>query len=523
MRIAVALAGLALGAAAARAPAQNFDQKDFDAYAARGLQRLATPGAAIAVVKDGRVVFAKGYGVRTLGDTARVDAHTLFQIASNTKAFTTAALAILVDQGRLAWDDPVTKFLPGFQLYDPYVTREFTVRDLVTHRSGLGLGAGDLLWFHSQYSRADIAYRIRYAKPVTSFRSAYAYDNVLYIVAGELLAAAALTSWDDFVTRRILAPLGMGETGTTIAFFTSSRNAATPHAVEHGTLQVVPIDSVDNTAPAGGIVSNVTDLAKWLVCRLDSGRYAGGRLFKERQARDMWSGQTILPISDPEPPLAALRPNFAEYGLGWRLRDYQGRKTVSHTGGLAGMTSQITLVPAEKLGVVVLTNSESDLMAALTYRLLDDFLGTPRPRTDWVAAFAQVAAHDARQADSVVAASRATRDSLSKPSLPLERYAGHYRDDLYGDADVEFTGGHLVLRFAHSPAFVGDLEHWQHDSFIAHWRAKHLEDAYVTFALNPDGSIHRFRMTAVSPLADFSFDYQDLEFRPVPPGTGGGR
>ncbi len=495
MRITLAVAGLVLGVVPARASAQSFGQKDFDAYAARGLQRLETPGAAIAVVKNGRVVFAKGYGVRILGDTARVDAHTLFQIASNTKAFTTAALAILADQGRLSWDDPVTKFLPGFQLYDPYVTREFTVRDLVTHRSGLGLGAGDLLWFHSQYSRAEIAYRIRYAKPVTSFRSAYAYDNVLYIVAGELLAAAALTSWDDFVTQRILAPLGMGETGTTIAFFTSSRNAAAPHAVERGTLQVVPIDSVDNTAPAGGIVSNVTDLAKWLVCRLDSGRYAGGRLFSQRQARDMWSGQTILPISDPEPPLAALRANFAEYGLGWRLRDYQGRKTVSHTGGLAGMTSQITLVPAEKLGVVVLTNSESDLMAALTYRLLDDFLGTPRPRTDWVAAFAQVAEHDRLQADSAVAASRATRDSLSKPSLPLERYAGHYRDDLYGDADVALTGGRLVLRFAHSPAFVGDLEHWQHDSFIAHWRAKHLEDAYVTFALNPDGSIDRFRLS----------------------------
>src|SRR5439155_513804 len=199
-------------------------------------------------------------------DPARVDAHTLFQIASNTKAFTTAALAILADEGKLSWDDPVTKFLPGFQLYDPYVTRDFTVRDLVTHRSGLGLGAGDLLWFHSNYNRGEIAHRIRFARPVSSFRSAYAYDNVLYIVAGE-----------------------------------------------------------------------------------------------------MWSGQTILPIPDPPPPLAALRANFSEYALGWRLRDYQGRKIVSHTGGLAGMSSQITLVPAEKLGLVILTNSESDLMAALTY------------------------------------------------------------------------------------------------------------------------------------------------------------
>ena len=514
MRIGLVAAALALTASPVQA---QFRPKAFDAYVARGLEAMRTPGVAIAVVKDGRMVFAKGYGVRAVGDTGRVDAHTLFQIASNTKAFTTAALAILADAGKLSWDDPVTKFLPGFQLYDPYVTREFTVRDLVTHRSGLGLGAGDLLWFHSDYSRGEIAYRIRFAKPASSFRSAYAYDNVLYIVAGEIVPAIGGMSWDDFVTKRILTPLGMSETGTTIAYFTAAPNRAAPHAVERGTLQIVPIDSVDNTAPAGGIVSNVTDLAKWVICRLDSGRYAGGRLFSERQAREMWSGQTILPIADPDPPLAALRPNFSEYGLGWRLRDYGGRKIVSHTGGLAGMSSQITLVPAEKLGIVVLTNAEADLMAALSYRLLDDFLTAPKARTDWVSAFAQAAEFDRAQADSILRATRAGRDSLSHPSLPLERYAGRYRDALYGDATVALESGRLVLRFSHSPAFVGDLEHWQHDTFIARWRTPHIEDAYATFSLNPDGSIDRFRMAAVSPLADFSFDYQDLEFRPVKP------
>lgn len=523
MRIAVVAAGLALAASPPPAPAQSFRQTDFDSYVTGALRALSTPGAAVAVVKDGRVLLAKGYGVRTLGAPAPVDAHTLFQIASNTKAFTTAALAILVDEGKLSWDDPVTRFLPGFQLYDPYVTRELTVRDLVTHRSGLGLGAGDLLWFHSNYTRAEIAHRIRFARPASSFRSAYAYDNVLYIVAGELFPAAASRSWDDFVKDRIFSPLGMTETGTTIAYFTSSSNAAAPHATDDGKLQVVPIDSVDNTAPAGGIVSNVTDLAKWLVCRLDSGRYAGGRLFSERQAREMWSGQTILPIGDPEAPLAALRPNFAEYGLGWRLRDYQGRKIVSHTGGLAGMSSQITLVPAEKLGVVVLTNSESDLMAALTYRLLDELLGATRPRTDWVAAFARAGQLARARADFALAAARTARDSASGPSLPIAKYAGPYRDELYGDATVALEDGRLVLRFGRSPAFVGDLEHWQYDTFIAHWRTKHIEDAYVTFALNPDGSIDRFQVGAVSPQADFSFDYQDLLFRPVPAPRGSTR
>ena len=523
MRIGSVVLGLALAAALpTQGPAQGFRQKDFDRYVEHGLQVLETPGAAIAVVKDGKVLFARGYGVRRLGDAARVDAHTLFQIASNTKAFTTALLAMLVDDGKLSWDDPVTRFLPGFALYDPYVTREFTVRDLVTHRSGLGLGAGDLLWFHSTYRRPEIAYRIRYARPVSSFRSAYAYDNVLYIVAGEIFPAAAGQTWDDAVKQRIFTPLGMTETGSSIAFFTTSPNAATPHAVEHGRLAIVPIDSVDNTAPAGGIVSNVTDMAKWVLCRLDSGRAGGTRLFSTREARELWTGQTIMPISDPPAPLAALRPNFSEYALGWRLRDYQGRKIVSHTGGLAGMTSQVTLVPSERLGMVILTNGESDLMAALTDRLLDDFLGAPRPRTDWVAAYALAAQQDEAHADSILAAGRARRDSLSRPSIPLEKYAGHYHDQLYGDADITLENGRLVLRFSRSPAFTGDLEHWQYDTFIARWRAPHVEDAYVTFALNPNGSIDRFRMAAVSPLADFSFDYQDLEFRPAgAPGPSG--
>src|SRR5207249_4839848 len=192
-------------------------------------------------------------------------------IASNTKAFTTAALAMLVDEGKLAWDDPVTKYLPDFQLYDPYVTREFTIRDLVTHRSGLGLGAGDLLWFHSNYDRAEIIHRIRAAKPASSFRSRYAYDNVLYIAAGEIVAAVSGKSWDDFITQRILAPLGMTESGTRVAVLSSTRNVAAPHGVEKGKLQVVPRDSIDNTGPAGGIVSNVSDMAKWLLCRRGSG------------------------------------------------------------------------------------------------------------------------------------------------------------------------------------------------------------------------------------------------------------
>jgi CubicO group peptidase (beta-lactamase class C family) len=498
---------------AAPLSAQTGMPRDFDAEVRRALDLYQVPGLAIAVVQNGKVLLARGYGVRRLGDAAPVDAATYFQIASNTKAFTTALLAQLVDSGRIAWDDPVTTYLPWFQISDPWVTREFTIRDLVTHRSGLGLGAGDLLWFHSQYGAEEVVRRLRAAKPVTSFRSSYAYDNVLYIAAGLVVEAVTGHRWGEVLQQRILTPLGMAATGSDIALM-SSADAATPHGDSAGRVVVVPLDTIDNTLPAGGIVSNVTDLAKWMLVRLDSGRVPDGpRLFSARQAAEMWSAQTILPIATLPRPLAGLRPNFAAYGLGWVLRDYRGHKIVTHDGGLAGMTSRTILVPDMRLGIVMLTNAEQPVYAPLGFELLDHFMGAPR--TDWVTAYHDILALARTMADSVQRARAAARDTASRPSLSLKRYTGRYADAMYGDASITLEGDHLVLRFGHSAAFVGDLAHWQYDTFVAHWRTAHIEDAYVTFALHPDGSVEHFQMAAVSPLADFSFDYQDLLFEPV--------
>lgn len=499
--------------AATPAAAQVGLPRDLDARVIRALQLFQVPGMALAVVKDGKVLLARGYGVRRLGDPAPVDATTYFQIASNTKAFTTALLAQLVDSGKLAWDDPVTKYLPWFALSDPWVTREFTIRDLVTHRSGLGLGAGDLVWFHSTYSSEEVVRHLRAAKPVTSFRSAYAYDNVLYIAAGLVIEAVTGKRWSDVLRERIFLPLGMSAAGTDIALMTGP-GAATPHGKLDGRVQIVPIDTIDNTLAAGGIIANVTDLAKWMIARLDSGRLSNGsRLFSQRQAGEMWMAQTILPVGNPPPALAGLRANFAAYGLGWSLRDYRGHKIVSHDGGLAGMTSRTLLVPDLKLGIVMLTNAEQPVYAALGFELLDHFFGAPR--TDWINALHQVVAQGEARGDSVVWAQGAARDTSSHPSLPLAKYVGNYDDELYGDATIAMEGDHLVLRFSRSPAFVGDLTHWQYDTFKADWRTANIAEAFVTFALNPDGSIEHFRMAAVSPLADFSFDYQDLLFVPV--------
>lgn len=512
---------LAIGVKTGTLFAQSIALQDLDAYVERARTVFEVPGIAVAVVKDGQVMVAKGYGVRKLGDPAPVDAQTLFGIASNTKAFTAAALAILVDGGKINWDDPVTKYLPSFQMYDTYVTREMTVRDLLVHRSGLGLGAGDLLyWPHSTFTREEIIRRLRYIKPASSFRSKYAYDNILYLVAGQIIPAVTGKTWDDFVKERILVPLGMTSTNTTVAAFRPGDDVATPHSRVDGRVTPIEYNNFDNNAPAGAINSCVADMAKWLVVQLNYGlisRNSEGdrRLFSERQNREMWSPQTIIPIGDPPPPLAALRPNFSAYGLGWGLSDYRGKKIVSHTGGLAGLVSRVTMVPDLKLGIVVLTNQEAGgAFQAITYHILDQYLGAPA--NDWVTAFHTVAQTGEARAREVESKQKTTRAADSKPSLALEKYAGQYSDPWYGTITISSQNGRLQMNFDHSPALVGDLEHWQYDTFVARWRDRSLAaDAFVTFALKPDGTIDQMKMVPVSTLTDFSFDFQDLLFTPI--------
>jgi CubicO group peptidase (beta-lactamase class C family) len=493
---------------------------DFDAYVDRTLAEFRVPGLAVAIVKDGEVVLARGYGVKRVGEPARVDAHTLFAIASNTKAITAAALAQLVDDGKLAWDDPVTKHLPGFQMADPYVTHEMTVRDLLTHRSGLSLGAGDLLYFPaSTFTPAEIVHRLRFIPLATSFRS---YDNILYIVSGQLFPAVAGQSWQHYVRDHILTPVGMNETKTSLGEIQPGDNVATGHALgDFKTLAPVPSLSWDNGAPAGAIYSNVSDLAKWITVQLNGGRLPAGpdgrerRLFQAARQRDMWSLITPIPISEPPPALAATKPNFNGYGLGWNLSDYRGKKLVSHTGGFPGMVSKVAMVPELKLGVVVLTNQEQGAaFQAVSLRVLDAFYGVAP--TDWIAAYVELLKKRGKEADDGWQKHVAARAADAKPSLPLARYAGTYRDAWYGDVAIAEEGGKLVMRFSHSPQLTGELEPWQHDTFIARWSDRTLNaDAWVTFALTPDGGIDQIKLAPISPLTDFSFDFQDLLLKPA--------
>ena len=492
---------------------------DLDRWVARAMQTFEVPGIGLAIVKDDGVVVAKGYGVRKLGEPAPVEARTRFGIASNTKAFTATALGLLVEDHKIEWDAPVVRYLPGFAMWDPFVTRELTVRDLLVHRSGFGLGAGDLLWWpESTYDRKEIARRLRFIPPATSFRSAYAYDNVLYLVAGELIEAISGQTWEDFVSSRILAKVGMTGTNVRHSAAAASGNVAVTHARIDGKVRPIAPFASDNTNPAGGINSSAEDMAKWLRVQLSGGKLAdGSRLFSEATARQLTSIVTPIPIGDSPPELPALKTNFHGYALGFDIRDYRGHKAVMHTGGLPGYVSRVVMIPDLNVGVAVLTNQESGAaFDSIAFRILDHYLGAPA--FDWIDGYKKV---ESRNDSAIAEAERragTSRDAASKPSLAPARYAGTYRDAWYGDITIGEENGRLVMRFSHTPLLVGDLEPWQHDTFIARWRDRELRaDAYVTFALNPDGSIDQAKMQAVSPATDFSFDFQDLLLKPARP------
>jgi len=480
--------------------------------AARAMETFNIPGMAIGVVKGGDLVYAAGLGVRDIETGKPVDPDTIFEIASLTKAFTTAALGILVDEGKLGWDDRVIDYLPEFRMYDPWVTREFTIRDLLTHRSGLGLGAGDLMFWPNQAStREEIVEALRHLKPETSFRTAYAYDNLLYVVAGEIVETISETSWEDFVETRIMAPLGMDDCRALPSRVESSNNRATPHMEVDGELQTTFFSGGGPMAAAGAINCNVTGLARWAAMHLAGGALPdGSRLLSEEAHRELWTPVTLKPVSDFAREHA--RTHFITYGLGWNLSDFQGYLYVSHGGVLQGMTTYLALMPELDVAVIVLTNQYARSTLSVANAILHSYISDTPP--DWVALLADDVADRAGEAQNAVNEAFASRNAESSPSLALDAYAGTYVDPWYGSVYVEKDRDKLVIRFSRSETLVGSLEHFQYDTFIARWNDRTLlADAYVSFTLGHDGGVESIRMTAVSPATDFSYDFQDLDLR----------
>ena len=516
--VAVALAsftGLALAA-----PPRDFERR---AEAAR--EGVGVPGMAITIVENDQVTFARGFGVRALGQPERVDADTIFPTGSTGKAFTVADLAILVDQGKIGWDDRVTDRLPGFEMYDSWVTRELTIRDLLVHRSGLGLGEGDLLLVpRTNLSRAESVRRLRYLKPATSFRYGFAYDNVLYMVAGQLIEAMTGETWEKFTAEHVLKAAGMLHSTSDEPARFATADRAYPHARMDGGLRGAGtqerLDERDelgrNGAPAGGLTVSANDMARWLLIQLDAGLlpgHSGQRLFSKAAHSEMWKPVVLQPIPEYPPSLKAIEPNFNTYALGWDVSDYAGTKIVWHGGAVFGFLTAVVLIPEKHVGFSIEINSEDgEIIRGLMYELLDHYLA--RPYVDWVARYK--AEKQRRITEALTALKMATtKPAALGPSLHLEGYAGTYVDPWYGNIEIAAKDGKLTINFKSTPRMSGALEHYQYDSFIARLDDKTIEPPFVTFSLDADGKVDRITMKPVSPIADFSYDYQDLLFRPV--------
>ena len=514
------LAALALGGAVHAAPAAPAPQlppgarpADIDKLVARAQQVFTVPGVSVAIVQDGQVLVAKGYGVRANGKPGAVDADTLFGIGSNTKAFTVAALGMLVDEGKLHWDDRVIDLMPQVQLYDPYVTRELTVRDILTHRSGLGLGSGDLMLFPpSDFTRAEIIKNLRYFKPASSFRSKYAYDNLLYILAGQLVPTLTGMSWEDFVQTKILDRLGAGCAATVSTI--KGANVAKPHVLDAGKLIETEQDRSTAYDPAGSIQCNARGMAAWANLQLADGKFPDGQaLFSSAVHKDMWTPQTLTPVA-PE-AFALTRTRFRAYGLAWNLEDYQGYERVTHTGGLIGMVSYVSLIPEKKLGIIVLTNQQSGgAMALIMQTLLDGFL-VGKPSRDWVAWWQERTDKAAKQgADADAAADAAVKASGGHAARPLDAYVGVYHDVWRGDVEVKKVGDHLRMIFSRTSGLQGDMQPMKGDVFAVRWDDRTIKaDALANFSTGMDGAVSGMKMAPLSPTVDFSFDFQDLDFK----------
>lgn len=496
---------------AAPLAAQRPDPAELDRYIAQARAAWEVPGLAVAIVKDGETVLAKGYGVRDARATGAADEHTLFAIASNTKAFTTAALAMLVDEKKLSWDDRVQDHLPWFQLYDPYVSAEMRIRDLLSHRSGLGTYSGDLLWYGTPYSAEEVVRRARYLPPAGPFRASYGYSNLMFITAGEVIRAVSGMPWNQFVRARILDPLGMRRTVTSTDSLSKRDNVATPHKTWSGASTPIPWQNWDAMGSAGAIISSVAEMSEWLKLQLRGGITAGGdTLFSPEQQWHMWTMHTVQPVS---PSSRELYPstNFRGYAMGWALNDYLGRRIVSHGGGYDGMYSRVVLVPEERLGIVVLTNSMTGISTAISNRIVDAYLGAEA--RDWSALLLERERRgSAREAERRAAVVRQTLPG-TKPSLPLDAYAGTYGGTLYGDATVTLENGGLVLRLLPNPELVADLRHLQLDTFVIEWRRTWawFESGVAQFVLDPAGKPVELKLDV--PNQDLWFTELELKKR----------
>ncbi len=492
--------------------------KQIDSVVEKTLKTFDVPGIAVAIVKDGKTVLSKGYGVASLNTNKPVNEHTRFAIASNSKAFTAAALGILVDSGKLKWTTLVTDIIPEFKLYAPYVTENFIIADLLTHRSGLGLGAGDLMFWPGmpEFTKENIIHNLRFLKPVSQFRTKYDYDNLLYMVAGEVVARVSGMSWEEFIESHIMKPLGMNESATSYSRLSSKENVIDAHAPVEGKVRVVAREMNETLNAAGGIYSSVYDMSKWAVMQMNNGRFGEGlkkSLFSQRVHNEMWTIHTVIPVYGQ----STYDTKFSGYGLGWFLSDEMGHKVATHTGGLLGMVTQVTLIPDMKLGIIVFTNQQSGAaFTSITNSIKDAYFGIKgKDRIKQYFDRTQASLKEANEITSRIW-NEINNSKVNLSENELKKYTGTYQDPWFGDAKISMKGNQLYFTALKSPQLHGTMSFYKGTTFVVKWEDRSLDaDAFVNFSLDFEALPSGIKMKPISPLTDFSFDFQDLDFTRV--------
>ncbi|MEP6748609.1 MAG: serine hydrolase [Bacteroidota bacterium] len=489
---------------------------EVDALVQSALQKFNVAGIAVAIVKDGKIVHEKGYGIKSVDTKLPVDAHTNFQIASNSKAFTTAALSILMDEGKISWKDKVKDYLPEFKMYNEYVTENFLVEDLLCHRSGLGLGAGDLMDFPdgTNFTIKDKLAVFQYFKPVSNFRTQYDYDNQLYFIAGELIARVSGMTWEKFIQTRILDQLQMSNSFSSLAAMTDKTNLATPHSVETGKMRAIAAFQDQINGAAGGILSNVHDMSTWMIAQLNKGKYgtnAEKQLFSEARQKEMWTIHTVTNVTN-EP---RYNRHFSGYGLGWGLTDTKGNLQVAHTGGLPGMLTSVMMIPDLKLGIVILTNTENSggwAFRALNQTIIDKYLGLGY--FDWIEKYSKDYQSAKMNGDDVTTKVWQAVAAAKNTKINTADYIGIYEDKWFGKIGVFLKGDQLWFKSFRSPKLNGPMQFYNANTFAIKWEYQDMNcDALAMFSTNKDGKAQSIKMKGISPNIDFSFDFQDLDLQ----------
>lgn len=484
--------------------------KNIDTYMEQAIKDWNIPGAAICIVKGDEVLLSKGYGLLDSEKKARANGGSLFAIASNTKAFTSAAIAQLVEQEKLKWNDKVRDYLPYFKMYDNYVSEEMIVSDLLCHRSGLATFSGDLVWYGTTYSPEEIIRRAQYLEPTSSFRTEYGYQNIMFIAAGLVIEAASGMPWEEYIRKNFLEPLEMDRTVLSIRDLEKMENVCAPHNEVDG--KNMPIDWInwDNIGAAGSIISCTDDLSKWMRMQLNKGEWKGKKYFEENSSNIMWTAHTPKKLSNFHRSNFPSK-HFSAYGLGWDLFDYHGNLVANHGGGYDGFISHTVLIPEQKLGFVILTNNISYFPYAMQYNFLEEFLNEGEKK-DFGKQFLEYKVADEEEKLKNEETLNAARIKDSRPSLSIDNYTGTYHSEMYGDVVLEAEGNELKFQFIPTELFNGKLTHWHFDTFRLHWGAQQmLPKGMVNFILNAKGEVIEMKVDVPNP----DFDFTELELMKV--------